>query len=82
MHNNNDAHTQDKSPNWWMRDNNDVHRKVDALIDEQWMLNNKSAQKIINALINERWLKHKEDGQKWYVMINEQWMHYWTDYAH
>ena len=28
-----------------MRDNNDVHRKVDVLIDERWMLNNKSAQK-------------------------------------
>ena len=45
MHNNNDAHTKDKSPNWWMRDNNDVHRKVNVLIDERWMLNNKSAQK-------------------------------------
>ena len=28
-----------------MRDNNDVHRKVNVLIDERWMLNNKSAQK-------------------------------------
>ena len=49
-----------------MRKNNkDVHRKVDVLIDEQWMLNNKSAQKkIINALINKRWMKHNKDGQK------------------
>ena len=46
-----------------MRDNNDVHRKVDVLINERWMLNNKSAKNII-AQINERWLKHKEDGQK------------------
>ena len=28
-----------------MRDNNDAHRKINALIDERWMLNNKSAQK-------------------------------------
>ena len=45
MHNNNDAHTKDKSPNWWMHDNNDAHKKINVLIDERWMLNNKSAQK-------------------------------------
>ena len=31
-----------------MRDNNDAHRKINALIDERWMLNNKSAQKKNN----------------------------------